>query len=224
MNRLIILILLLIALASCKKISNVHFHGHIINGCSGMPAANIQFGIYRYYDTGTMNAENIGTAITDIDGNYELIADVSTKGKFYYYFVQTLGLAGPFVSITHTENATADSKDVLMDGVAYKNEPFSFHIKNTNPFDNNDSFDYLAYHDLNFNGWGTIIRDSTFHSDSQYHNLKGEFVDFIYSRDFSNTQPDFYFKYTFTKNGITVDKYDTVHISCFSTTSVDIFY
>ena len=218
MNRLIILMLFSCTLASCSKIRNVHFHGHIINGCRGTPVANIQINIYRDYDNGTEQVEQIGAATTNSDGYYELTADVSSGKGFKYYYIFTSG-----VSITHTENATNDSKDVLMDGTVSSNEPFNFHIKNTNPFDNNDSFNSLAY--LNdSNHWWPIIIDSTFNGDPQYHNLKGESVDFIYYDSLANSQPDYYFAYSYTKNGTTAYKYDTVHMSCLDITEVDIFY
>src|SRR5258705_10275725 len=133
MNRQVTLLLLLITLASCNKIYNVHFHGHITNGCTGMPVANVPIEIYRDYDTGTEQREQVGTATTDANGYYEFIADVSTRGAFNYYLI----FSG--AEVTHTENATSDSKDVLMDGITYSMEPVNFHIKNTNPFDSYDS-------------------------------------------------------------------------------------
>jgi 5-hydroxyisourate hydrolase-like protein (transthyretin family) len=223
MNRLIILFLILTTFNSCFKIQNVHFHGHIINGCTGLPAANVQFEIWRDYDIGHEEAEEIGAVTTDDNGYYELIADVSKKGGFNYYYILVIGK--PYgVEITHTENATADSKDVVMDGIESTSQPFKFHIKNTSPFDGNDNFNYLKYFINLHEVWMPIIVDSTFSLDPQYHNLKGRFVDFIYNDSLPNDQSEYYFRFSFTKNGITTERFDTVQMSCFDTTDVEIFY
>ena len=200
----------------------MHFHGHVINGCTGEPVANVQFEIGLDYDIGHEEREQLGALKTDSNGYYELIVDVPKKRGFDYYYTLTIGQQY-WVQITHTENATADSKDVLMDGVAAISQPFKFHIKNVSPVNSLDSFKYLKW----FDGLGTswfIINDANFIGNIWYQHLNGANVDFPYSYSLNVISPVSYFEYSFKKNGVTTVLLDTVQISCLDTTRVDIFY
>ena len=179
MNRLISLFLILITFTSCLKLQNVHFHGHIVNGCTGLPAANFQFQIGLDYDIGHEEREQLRTLKTDSNGYYELIVDVPKKRGFDYYYTLTIGQQY-WVQITHTENATSDSKDVLMDGVVEISQPFKFHIKNVNPINNLDSFKYLKWFDSS-GCCSQFIIDTYFVGDIWYQHLNGANVDFPYS-------------------------------------------
>ena len=60
------------------------FHGCITSSCNA-PVSNATVSIFRVYDTGTTYDDHVGVCSTDINGYYELGAEVYEKGSLKYY-------------------------------------------------------------------------------------------------------------------------------------------
>ena len=165
-------------------------------------------------DNGHMDYTIVVNSTTDNNGNYSVMADVTYKTGLYYY---ELTAVTDTISVPGVKAfASTTDKDILINGTAHIGQHLNFHIKNTIPFDNNDVLDSLV-----------MVGDSSIYYnyyDIIASNLKGMNIDTIIPKFESYDNPIYIFKYSFTKNNLTILKYDTIHTNCYGTTNVDVLY
>jgi hypothetical protein len=205
------LILCLTLFVSCTKTkNNVHFNGKITIDCNNhQPVANATITIERYYDTGTQDASNVGTTLTDNDGYYSLVTDVKQKGGFEHYRI--IIDAADFTG-TETSNNNSDNVEIN-----YEHEPqktYKFHLKNTSPFNSSDILHYFV-----ILGSGNY----QFITDTIVTKLIGTSVDTIILIK-KNYQISYSFSFT-KNNTLTTNPTVTIsNASCSDTTQINTFY
>lgn len=229
MRKLLIISLLHVTfLLSCKKtiLHDVHFHGIVTFSCDSSPANQIQLQVIRKYYKNGSNNDIIGIVTTKSDGSYDLNTEIDDVGSFEGYFLQ-FASGSPQRKITSDllDASIGNSKDVVLNAKISVTNPFRFHIKNFTPYDNNDLFNTLLFHPDGFTPdvYDTII------SSVMGNSLHGTTVDLLFDTLALHNYNDnntsiFCFKFTFTKNNIYHEIFDTAWASCFDTTYVDIFY
>jgi len=198
--------------SSCeKKRKDVLFHGKV-HLCNGTPVSNILIDIDRiYYDNGE-NKSSIGTATTDVNGEYSLTMDVDLPGKSGSYNLSVVDTN--YLVYTFNESDNKDSEtDIEKNFTLYSGCISKCHIKNVSPINNDDEFVSLIYRS------GSDYNDLT----TAIQNLSGMTVDTTIVLNIHLNSV--YLKYTFTKNGVTTVGNDTIaRPVCNDTVGVDIFY
>jgi hypothetical protein len=187
---------------SCTKTETRHFHGRVYY-CDNTPKANTSITIYREFDTGMEYAEAVGGCITDANGYYSFIAEVKLKGSLKYYKIDI----GHFGCINNHEQ-----QDIEINCELSFKKNYLFHIKNIQPFNNNDTFDSLLI----------IPGSDTSFFQFVCGNLNGQNIDTIINISTNNL---WRIKTSFTKNGIRTANIDTLDIpNCKDTLITNIFY
>jgi len=201
-----LLVIMSLLFYSCTKKTSVHFHGRVVYQCNGQPFRNGNLQIIRGYDDGTYHDDVIGNGTTDNAGNYSLIIDVSQKGSFRGYVL--LLENAPYNTSSAIGGSNNNVQDVLMNGVVGSFNFIKLHIKNTTPYDNYDMFDTLK----SSVSFPFVLR------------LRGMNVDTTITLGDNSSASYFYYNYSFTKNGITSYKSDSVLELCMDTAKADLFY
>lgn len=201
----------------CAKIENVHFQGHCINTCDSSDAGNLQFEIYRVYDTGHEKWAKVGNVYTDQNGNYSESFYVSLKGSLYYYNIALVPPGGNSRSLTgagrsdYPTAANNTDDEVLLNGYVRTGTYLNFHIKNTTQADHTDKL--LSFAMSNYGRpYATLAS-----------NLSGMSVDTTVQY-FARTVDLLYYTYSFYRSGRITTVTDTMQGSCAENTYVDVFY
>jgi len=214
MRKILHLILLAgIFFISCeKKTRNVHFYGRAYIACDGSPISNEEVKIFIAFDAGHSASEVVATPVTNGNGDYSVVADVSHPGDFEYYSVRMTN--SHFDGGAQTYGESEDSKDIHLDIPCSVLNKANFHFKNIQPpvdatdilyqfYYSPDSINMLAYYNLN---------------------LQGTAIDTIIPKEFNVGRV--YYKYFFKKNGI--DSFSPVSyfdIECNGDdVNIDVFY
>jgi len=136
---------IVVSLNSCKKVPiNATFHGRITYACDGSPVIGMRVDIYRFFDTGREDNSQVGSAVTDQNGYYQLEEKVKQEGSFRYYQLWTTGDISPkppyFITYGQNEESYSNDDNIEINASVNSYRLVTFHIKNDQPFDSTDIF------------------------------------------------------------------------------------
>jgi hypothetical protein len=209
----IVLILCLLIYSSCKKSDlNGHFHGRITYECNGSAVKGLR--VYIVWVDLHDDRHTLKEGRTDNSGYYSINDVITHPGSLDYFELVTTGDidSPPFYFISNrgwTKNFSAknDQEDFQIDLAIPSNSYISFHIKNNNPFDDNDLFN-LKPADMNgYYAW----------------HWQGDSIDSVLNITVPPVDTYFY-EYSFTKNGIENTVQDSLTGLCNDSSFVNIFY
>lgn len=208
-RKLFCLCIFSIAFSSCTKKENVLFHGRVAL-CDGTPLPNMQVSITRDYYKGHDDKQSIGSTITGADGFYALNEDVELPGKSGWYRVMLSDTLHLYLETNQTDPSDKNS-NIQTDFILRNPYVAKCHIKNVSPSNDNDVFDSLTYYE-----------NALYRHIPIVYNLGGTSVDTTLIISIRAEKVDL--EYTYTKNGITITKNDTLTPACSDTAYMDIFY
>jgi hypothetical protein len=199
--------------SSCKKTSNVSFHGQFTFDCNNQPVKNLLIQVFQVYNTsGSLNMTYLGSTATDNNGYYSMVGEVSDNGSFNYYSLYiSSGDSSPFINNATEYKIYQNKKTIEMSFQVKPRNAFSFHIKNTTPLNNSDMFNSLTL--TSSQGYQTLIS-----------NLAGVNIDTtVYVFHDVNS---FYFNYSVTKNNILsqLPNDSLIQANCLDTLKININY
>ena len=208
----IALIFLLLIYSSCQKSDlHGHYHGRITYECDGSPVKGIKVNIY-WIDFHS-DTHMLKEARTDNSGYYSMDDVIAHSGSLdYYELVTTKDIdSPPFYFIPDrgwTKKFSPDDKeDIQIDLSIPSNSFISFHIKNNNPYDQNDVFNLKQ---LDMNGYYAW-------------QWQGESIDSILNITVAPVDT-FIYVYSFIKSGLEHTVQDSVTGLCNDSNLVNIFY
>jgi len=205
------LCIILLVVSSCKKKEDVTFHGKVTL-CDGSPVANIQIDILRNYgpNSGSEKRDYIGETYTDANGEYLLNMEVSLPGSSGWYWVNLVTTDYLFFNEIQSDNSDKND-DIKTDFIMFRGSTAKCHIKNVSPINDNDVLDSLTYFKNSLERHMPIV-----------YNLVGAPVDTTIIVNITSKKVDL--EYTFTKNGISTTRNDTLTPACGDTAYMDIVY
>ncbi len=214
-NNLFSLASVIFIFSSCGKESPLHatFHGRVTYSCDGSPVKGMEVYIVR---NSYLDRYIVGYATTDENGYYQLQTKVKREGVLDYYELVTTSKISPkpdyFIIAGFTKNYSTDddNKSVTIDISIPAYQVVKFHIKNTNPFDDNDVF-ILSNVQYDYSSQGPL-------------QLFGMQVDTMV-RGYGTQSEPFPYTYQFIKNGIdSLVSNSIIPVGCFNEPVIDIFY
>jgi hypothetical protein len=210
------ILLAFVLFSACKKTDSIGFHGRVSVNCNNEPLENAEVDISRIYDNGTTYGDHIATAVTDAGGNFSVLSDVVQNESFLHYTitVRPINPSSPFIQSAYTFEIKDKDDNVELNLQCALRHAYRFHIKNVNPVDTNDVFEFIALA-------SDLVGSNELHRNLY---LYGTTIDT--SVIYFHSSKDPWLAYSYTKSGSGFFNGDSqIHdTGCMDTVNVDMLY